>query len=286
MSTETYYDRPVLKEPVWIWSVPAYFYSGGMAGAAATLGAFAQLHEDGSLDGLVRRCRRIAAAGTGAGTVFLILDLGRPERFLNMLRVFRPTSPLSMGSWLLAAAASLSAASALLPGKAAGAAGSLAGVAGLPLSGYTAVLLANTAVPVWRDGRTTLPALFVASAVSSAACALELLDGNPSEERVVHRLSVWSKLAELGAMSAVERETSRSARSGRALREGAPGAMWSAAKFCAAASLALSLARGRSRRGRRAAAILGTAAAAGVKFAVFYAGFASSRDPRATLESS
>src|SRR5438874_11336372 len=83
----SYYDRPVLKEPVWKWYVPAYFYVGGAAGAAATLGAAAQLADRRGLAGLIRRCRWIAAAGGAVGTGLLVVDLGRPERFLNMLRV-------------------------------------------------------------------------------------------------------------------------------------------------------------------------------------------------------
>jgi hypothetical protein len=152
----TYYELPVLKEPVWIWSVPAYFYAGGAAGAAATLGLAAQVMDPAGLRGLIVQCRRIAALGTAVGTVFLIVDLGRPARFLNMLRVFRPTSPLSVGSWILAAATLLAAIFMLLAsssqrGRRLGdAAGIALGFTGVPLAGYTAVLLSNTAVPLWR----------------------------------------------------------------------------------------------------------------------------------------
>src|SRR5207237_9618018 len=166
---ETYYDRPVLKEPVWIWAVPAYFYAGGTAGAAAALGAAAQLLDGDELRGLIRRCRTVAAAGTALGTALLIEDLGRPGRFLNMLRVFRPTSPLSVGSWILAPSSVLAAGSVALPGGLGDAAGLGAGALGGPLAAYTGVLLANTAVPMWQASRRSLPPLFVASAVSGAA---------------------------------------------------------------------------------------------------------------------
>ena len=86
----TYYGLPVIKEPVWTWEVPAYFYVGGAAGAAATIGATLQVLDGDNSELLVRRCRDIAAAGTLAGSALLISDLGRPERFLNMLRVFKP----------------------------------------------------------------------------------------------------------------------------------------------------------------------------------------------------
>src|SRR5262245_30090858 len=99
----TYYDRPILKQPVWIWTVPAYFYVGGVAGAALVLGAVAQLTRDSKLRPLVRTCRSIGAAGHVIGSVLLIADLGRPSRFFHMLRVFNLKSPLSVGSWILAA---------------------------------------------------------------------------------------------------------------------------------------------------------------------------------------
>jgi formate-dependent nitrite reductase membrane component NrfD len=91
----TYYDRPILKQPVWIWTVPAYFYVGGVAGAALVLGAVAQLTGDSELRRLVRTCRSIGAAGHVIGSALLIYDLGRPSRFFNMLRVFNVKSPLS-----------------------------------------------------------------------------------------------------------------------------------------------------------------------------------------------
>src|SRR5207248_4160787 len=124
--------------------------------------AAAQLLGHDELRGLVRRCRVIAAAGTALGTAFLIEDLGRPGRFLNMLRVFRPTSPLSVGSWILAPSTVLSGASAVLPGPAGDAAGLAAGALGGPLAAYTGVLLTNTAVPVWQAPHRSIPPLFAA----------------------------------------------------------------------------------------------------------------------------
>src|SRR5438132_7597521 len=194
---ETYYGVPLLKEHVWKAAVPAYFYVGGVAGASAALGAAATWSGSPLLGGLVRKTRLIAAGGAAVSAALLIEDLGRPSRFLNMLRVFRPTSPMSVGSWVLAAFGGLASVSALLrtqhngPLAAIGdAAGLGAGAFGLPLAGYTAVLLANTAVPLWRASAATLPPLFVASAVTSAASALELCEVNPFEARVVRRFGV------------------------------------------------------------------------------------------------
>jgi hypothetical protein len=285
----TYYDRPVLKEPVWIWAVPAYFYAGGVAGSAAVLAATAQAFGGRGMRGLVRKSRWIAAIGGAAGTALLIYDLGRPERFLNMLRVFRASSPLSVGSWVLATAGPLTAGSAMLAGSdgvlrvAGDAAGYAAGLVGLPLSGYTAVLLSNTAVPVWQEIRRSLPVLFVSSALAGAATILELLPLEEPERRVVHRLGIMGKIAELAAIQGVDREASRVAQVGRALREGLPGSVLRAAKASTAASLGLSLLPGKGRWKRTIAALLGTAGAVGYKFGIFYAGQASARDPRATF---
>ncbi|MBA3551448.1 MAG: polysulfide reductase NrfD [Actinobacteria bacterium] len=285
----TYYDRPVLKEPVWIWAVPAYFYAGGAAGAAATLGAAAQAIDSRGLEGLIRWCRWIAAAGTAAGTGLLIHDLGRPERFLNMLRVFRPTSALNIGSWVLAIATPMAAASALplrrggAAGRMANAAGLLSGITGLPLVGYTGVLLSNTAVPVWQESRRALPPLFVASAVSSAASLLALMSLAPEEHLVVRRFGVLGNLAELGAAAAFESQASRVERVGRPLREGLSGSLWTWAKAMTATSLCVSILPAGGRRLRLLSGLLGTAGGILLRFAVVSAGKASTRDPRATF---
>jgi DMSO reductase anchor subunit len=286
----TYYDRPVLKEPVWIWAVPAYFYVGGTAGAAAVLAAAAQAFGKGELRRLVRRCRWVAALGGAAGSVLLIVDLGRPERFLHMLRVFRPTSAMSVGSWILAGAASAAMGSALLTdrdgalGRLGDAAGLIAALLGMPLSGYTAVLLGTTAVPVWNAARRSLPHLFIGTSVSGLASLFGLLPPLSSrEERVVDRFGITGKVVDLAAMAVVERETSRVEPVGRPLREGFSGALWQTAKALTAASLALSLLPGKARIKRFAGGLLGTAGALALRFAVFHAGKASSRDPRAAF---
>jgi len=288
----TYYDRPVLKEPVWIWTVPLYFYVGGTAGAAAMLAAAAQALGGGRMPGLVKKARWVAAVGGAMGSALLITDLGRPERFLHMLRVFRPTSPMSVGSWVLAGAASATAGSALLADKegALGLLGDAAGygaaLLGMPLAGYTAVLLGNTAVPLWHSSRRTLPHLFIGSAVSGAASLFDLLPLQPEERKVVERFGIAGKVIDLAAMAAIERETNQAAEPvGRPLRDGVSGALWNGAKAMTAASLALSLLPGRSRVKRLAIGVLGTAGAVALRFAVFHAGKASARDPRATFRS-
>ena len=291
----TYYGRPVLKEPVWIWSIPTYLYVGGTAGAAAVLAAAAQALGDGELHGLVKTCRWVAAVGGAVSTGLLVHDLGRPERFLNMLRVIRPTSAMSLGSWVLAAAASTTMGSALLAERQGflGRLGNLSGYAaalfGMPLSGYTAVLLGNTAVPVWSATRRSLPHLFIGTSVSGLAALFGLLPVHlePRERTIVERFGAVGKVVDLAAMAVVEHEAGKVDSVARPFQEGVSGALWQAAKILTGASLALALLpRGRNGQGRVkrfAEGLLGTAGALSLRFAIFHAGKASARDPQATF---
>jgi formate-dependent nitrite reductase membrane component NrfD len=162
--------RPVIKEPVWTWEIPLYFYTGGLGGASAGLAWLAE--RTGNRE-LARRAWGAALLGSTASPALLISDLGRPARFLNMLRLFKITSPMSVGSWLLAATGPAIGVSALegLAGRARGPASvakPLAAVLGLLVSTYTAALIADTAIPVWHEGRRLLPASFAGSAAASA----------------------------------------------------------------------------------------------------------------------
>jgi formate-dependent nitrite reductase membrane component NrfD len=286
----TYYDRPVLKEPVWVWAVPAYFHAGGAAGAAAVLGAAAQAGGRNRLRGLIRSCRRLSLTSIALGTGFLIYDLGRPERFLNMLRVFRPTSPMSVGSWILAGSAPLAVVATMTADsggaarKLGDAAGLGLGALGLPLAGYTAVLITNSAVPVWQETRRTLPLLFLASAASSATAALQLTTLTEDEHRVVDRFAAVADVAELAATVAVEHEAARIHRVARPLKEGLAGALWKTATACTVGTLALSALPWKTRTARATSAFVGTAGSLALRFAIFHAGKASARDPRATFE--
>jgi formate-dependent nitrite reductase membrane component NrfD len=283
----TYYDRPLVKEPVWVWSVPSYFYVGGAAGASLALAAATQI-TDGSCRELITRCRGIGLGGTIIGSGFLIYDLGRPSRFFNMLRVFRPTSPMNIGSWILAATGSLAGA-ALLPRSVApravsNAAAVGAGILGIPLSGYTGVLLANTTIPVWNAASRTLPGLFIASGMASAGALLHFTELPPREEAVARRFAIVGQAAELAAMIALERQVSAVERVGRPLKQGFSGFLWNAARILGAASLALSLVSTKSRRAKVAAGICGTAGALSLRFSLLQAGRNSARDPHAAFQ--
>ena len=287
----SYYGRPAIKEPVWVWSVPAYFYVGGLGGAAGVLAAAAQLSRHGQLRPFVQRLRRINAACAIIGSGLLAYDLGRPSRFLNMLRVFRPSSPMSIGSWLLAAVGGSSALAAILGEtrgaglrKAGDAAGLVAGVLDLPFAAYTSVLLANTAVPIWQASRRSLPVLFMASSAASLGSMLELCDLTAREERIAQSFGTAARAAEHVAAHVVEHEAGQVEEVGRPLQEGTSGALWKAGKWMNVAALALSLLPRRWSWARTSAGVLGTASAVATRFAVFTAGRASSRNPHATFE--
>lgn len=172
MSDDTYYDLPLLKPPVWTWEVPAYFFAGGGAGAAALIGAVARF--TGADPKLVRDARWIAAGGATLSAPLLIADLGRPGRFLNMLRVFKPRSAMSVGAWTLAVFGGASTVAVIFKGRLGDAAAIVSAATGLVMSTYTGVLLSATAIPIWAEHKRTLPIVFGASALASAVAVLEL----------------------------------------------------------------------------------------------------------------
>ncbi|QSQ23716.1 polysulfide reductase NrfD [Pyxidicoccus parkwayensis] len=310
----SYYGVPAIKAPVWLPTIPLYFYVGGLAGAASALGAALELLGGRELETLGRRCRWVGFAGDVVGSGLLIEDLGRPARFLNMLRMFRPTSPMNMGAWILSVSGAMNTLAVGAPllrreggvverlgigasrvagmsrrrGGALEALGTgasvVAGVLGLPLAGYTAVLLSNTAIPVWQRTRRTLPFMFMASGMASAAGLLQLLpEDSERERRVVRRFGLLGKVGELAAEVAVERELSRSEEVSRHLKQGRAGTLWKAARLCTAASLVLDLLPGRQRWKQVASGVLGTAGAVATRYAIYDAGKVSSKDPHATF---
>jgi hypothetical protein len=202
--TTGYYGVPLLKEPAWTPEVPLYFFVGGIAGAAAVVGAVA--HYTGADRRLVRDARWIAAAGAILSPPLLIADLGRPERFLGMLRVFKPRSPMSVGAWTLLGFSGATAATAFagflrerygqrFPVRVLENAGQAASLAfGLPFSNYTGVLLGATAIPVWNENAGNLPIHFGASGLGAAVSLLELL--GHGKHRALRTLALGAALFE------------------------------------------------------------------------------------------
>ncbi len=289
-SSPSYYDSPMLKQPVWIWSIPTYFYVGGVAGVGATLGAAAQLIAPETMGSLVTKARWTATLGGAVSAALLIHDLGRPERFLNMLRVFRISSPMSMGSWILTVFSSAAGAAAILPygpklfRPLANVFGVVAGIFGLGLSGYTGVLISQTAVPIWQVAYRTTPVLFLASGTAAAASFFELFDLKHQEIETVERFALMGKVVELCATVVLENDAKRVERVGRPLHEGLSGMLWQGAKILTISSALISLSPGKSKTKRVIAGILGSLASMSLRFGIYYAGKASARDPRASFE--
>jgi formate-dependent nitrite reductase membrane component NrfD len=286
----SYYGLPMLKESVWTWMIPAYFFVGGASGASSLLATMLELRRGSGWQRLARRARWLSAAGTVLSGGLLVVDLGRPGRFLNMLRVFRPSSPMNLGTWILSASGAGDAAAALLRGRRGilGTLGAIGGVAsgllGMPLAGYTAVLLSTTAVPVWQQSRKTLPFLFMLSGVASAASLLELLPVAPHEADVLRRFAIAGKVGTLAATAAVQREAGRVPRVARPLRRGAAGTLLTVGTALTAGSLVASLWPGRRRNRPLLSGIGGVLGALAMRFAIVHAGTASARDPHASFE--
>jgi hypothetical protein len=279
----SYYGRPVLKQPVWKDYIGWYLFSGGLAGASSVLAAGARLTGRAHL---ARVARRVGMGGLLASPALLIADLGRPDRFANMLRVARPTSPMSMGSWLLsvygpvAGAATVCDTLGVLPGVAA-AADATAGVLGSVVTSYTGVLLADTAVPVWHGAGRDLPLLFATSAASSAGAAAALL-ARPEESGPARRLALAGLGAERAAMGRMERRLGPQA---APYRQGRAGRYARAARWLGRAGAVALLAAGATGRGKAPDRRLSSAgpglllaSAAATRFAVFRAGFQSAAE--------
>ena len=278
----SYYGQQILKTPTWKTpDVPLYLFLGGLAGTSAVLAPLAELT---GRPQLARVGYLAAAGGAAGGTVALIHDLGRPARFLNMLRVVKLTSPLSVGSWILASFGSMAGAAGAatvtgwLPGPA-----RLAKVGaalfGPILTSYTAVLFADTAVPAWHDAFRELPFLFTGSALAAGAgwglVAAPTTETGPARAMAVagvtlERIAEQRMNSRLGMLA----EPYHTRRPGRWMRAG----RWLTAGGAVAA---LSL-----RGSRVGSAVAGAALMAGslcTRFGVFEAGLASAKDPKYTV---
>lgn len=278
----SYYGHPVIKPPVWTPEIPVYLLMGGVAGGSAALAALA---EAAGNEQLARRAWANALAAVTVSPVLLISDLGRPARFFNMLRMFKVTSPMSVGSWILAASGmttTLAAADAwtgLVPAGIGRPARVASAVLGLPLGTYTAALLANTAVPVWHESRTMLPFVF-ASASAATAGAAALVTTPAGAAAPARRLTVGGGAASLVLMQAMEH---RLGDLKQAYRTGRAGALKRASVVLTAAGAGIAAAAGRRRLGAVAGGALVLAGAACERFSIFRAGFQSADDPAQTV---
>jgi hypothetical protein len=287
----SYYGRPIVKAPVWRHDIAAYLFTGGLAAGSSLIAAGADLT---GRPGLRRATRLTSLAALGASAYFLVNDLGRPERFHHMLRVAKPTSPMSVGTWILAAIgpaaglAAVSEAAPLLPergvlgaarrllrpaGRAAGLAA--AGIAPA-LATYTAVLLADTANPSWHEAYPELPWIFAGSALASASGAA-LITAPAAEAGPARRLAVAGAALELAGAHQVETqlgllsEPYRQGRAGRLLRIG---------RNLTAAGALGALLGGRSRLVSALSGVALVAAGVCTRFGIFDGGVAAANDPK------
>jgi hypothetical protein len=279
VSNVGYHGRPVLKPPVWKPEVPVYFFSGGLAGASATLALAARR---AGRPALARSATFTSLVGLAAGPPLLISDLGRPARFLNMLRVLKVTSPMSIGTWVLTATAGAvgTAAACEATGRLPRVRSTAEGVGGLlgpALATYTGVLLADTAIPVWHEARRELPFLFAAGAAASAGAAVSLTAPEP-DAGVARRLGVGAALAEAGVMRLM---TTRLGPLARPYQEGMPGQARRLAETLSVGGALLMATPQRLLRRTGAVLVLGGALA--TRFAVAEAGKSSALDPAATV---
>ncbi len=278
----SYSGQPILNKPVWgSPDIPGYLFLGGLAGAGSALAAGAQLT---GRAGLARVMKLGCTTAAGLSLVALVHDLGRRDRFLNMLRTFKPTSPMSVGSWLLSAYAPAATIAALsdLTGIAepvGSVATAVAALLGPEVAAYTAALICDTAVPAWHDGFEEMPFVFVASA-ASAAGGLGMLAAPLAEVRPARLLGTAGAVIELAVVALMQQ---RMGMPREAYRQGKAKRFSRAAQLSSGAGVALAVAgRGRAATTRLsgAALVIGSALE---RWAIFEAGLSSAEDPRYTV---
>lgn len=295
----TYYGRQVVKATPWEADIPFYLFAGGLAGGSSLLAAGADLT---GRPHLRRNARITAVLALSASGLALVHDLGRPERFYNMLRVFKPTSPMSMGTWILTAyapgavvagaaeVARLLDVEKFLPSRLRFLTGLLdwtarpggleAALFAPAVASYTAVLLTDTSTPAWHEAHRELPFVFVGSA-AAASGGLAMITSPLVETGPARALAVLGATAELVVEHQMEKSMGFTA---GALHEGLPGRLMKASKILTAVGAAGALLLGR--RHRAYAVASGLALVAGsvcTRFGVFEAGQESARDPKYTI---
>lgn len=278
----SYYGLAVINQPIWeARDIAGYLFLGGLAGGSALIGAGAEVT---GRRGLARIAKVGTAAAAGLSLVALVHDLGKPARFFNMLRVFKPTSPMNIGSWLLAAfapAAFVSAGSEVTGGfRRLGSAATVGAAAlGPALAAYTAVLVSNTAVPAWHDGYREMPFVFVASGAQAAA-GLGLAFSPSEEVKPVRRLAVLAGAGEIAATKLMERRMGMVA---EPYHEGKAGRYMRLAQVGTILGALGALLGGKKRGVAFISGFALIASSAFERFGIFHAGVESANDPKYTV---
>jgi protein NrfD len=217
-----YYGRPAVKPSPYGWMVWSYIHVAGISGGAQIIATIASLLRRRQLQGMARNGRYLAAAGSATGAILLIADLHTPQRWYNMLRIFRQTSPMSIGTYILTPfglASAIAAAAEFFRARTPGWLRTSASIAQIPaavasagMTCYTGALLTATSTPMWAATPRLLAARFASSAMASAAAALSLFARARGEQRNSATLDNIACLATLA-------DTALSASASRRYRE-------------------------------------------------------------------
>jgi formate-dependent nitrite reductase membrane component NrfD len=289
----SYYGRPVVKPAPWEKDIAVYLFTGGVASGTSMLAAGADLT---GRPGLRRVARLGSLASLLVSVVALVRDLGKPSRFVNMLRVAKLTSPMSVGTWILslhgpfAATATGAELVGMLPARwhrgplrwllALGRpAGLIGAVTAPPVAAYTAVLLSDTATPAWHSAYRELPFVFCGSA-AAAAGGLGLIGAPLAESGPARAFALGGAAVEVAAERQMEQSMGLSAET---LHAGRAGQWMRASKALTVAGVATALVGRRSRALSVASGAALMAASLCTRFGVFEAGLASARDPKYTV---
>jgi hypothetical protein len=277
-----YYGRPIVKPPEWTALIPTYFWAGGWAGTCATLGACARVRRN---DRAARMLTFAAALGSALGGFCLIADLKNPRRFLQMLRVFKPSSPMSVGVYIFSVfgATAIAAAASEGSGRARGfgqLCGAIAGVTGPWMSVYTSVLIGDTVMPAWHHARRTLPAVFAATSASTAgALGMCLIPVN--DAKAARRLALAGSLSIPIWLEAMRKELGPI--QFEAYERGKARPLSRLARALNIAGATCTLFARRSGGAARLAGAMLLAAGLAERFAVYHAGKNSAADPKFTI---
>jgi|1185.fasta_scaffold46693_2 formate-dependent nitrite reductase membrane component NrfD len=289
-----YYGIPMLKEPQWSWEIPIYFFVGGAAGAAAVVGQFAQM--TGADAEVVSDARTVAAIGAILAPALLISDLGVPSRFLNMLRVFKLQSPMSVGVYIVSAFGPSTMLAKIANWQRRNSSGAMlkiiesasglfSALSGLGMATYTGVLIGATAIPVWNEHIDSLPIHFALSGLGAGVSAIQLM--GHEQNRSLNMLGIAASLGE--ALEGVRVESSSKA-SSEPLKKGLSGVITRLGGVLSGPlPLALRLAAAftndkRSKQLVRAASAATLAGSLFTRIGWIRAGHASARDYRVPLQ--
>lgn len=290
---QSYYGQPVVKPAPWEKDIAYYLFTGGLAAGSAMLAAGADVT---GRPALRRTGRLTSVASLGFSVAALVHDLGRPERFVNMLRVAKLTSPMSVGTWILslhgpfAGVAAAAEVAGMLPARwqrgpfalalrLGRPAGIISALTAPPVASYTAVLLADTATPSWHSAYKELPFVFCGSA-AAASGGMGMVGSPVAQAGPARAFAVGGAVTELVLEQRMERTMGITA---EPLHQGEAGRWMKAAKALTAAGAVGAVV---GRRSRALSVLSGAALMAGslcTRLGVFEAGLASARDPKYTV---